>query len=127
MSTILGRWRQGRVQHEDHVNSPEDTLLRIESSDCDFPEGITEETWPTTPEGFEEMRARIDAAAPGEISNAERSDWNSACVRQRQYKIADFDRKTDQKVRTDKVSHETSNAINEVVCYCSVWILHESI
>lgn len=91
MSTILGRWSQGRVRLDDQVDWPEGTVLRIEPCDEDGSWGMREEDWPTTPEGIAALVAEIDAVEPLEMTDEEIANWEAARREQMQWELEHFE------------------------------------
>jgi hypothetical protein len=94
MTVIKAIVRNGRIEVDDPINLPDGTELAIPIPDHAPTIGIREEDWSDSPEAIEAWIRWFDALEPLEWTNEERAAWQSARQEQRDYELAEWDKRS---------------------------------
>ena len=75
MSTIAGTYQQGRIVLQSPVDWPEGARVEVMLVEPGIDKiGMTEEEWPSDPQGIAELLARMDQCEPLEMTAEEQAD-----------------------------------------------------
>jgi hypothetical protein len=75
MNTIAGTYQQGRIVLRSPVDWPEGTRVEVMLVEPGIDKmGMTEEEWPSDPQGIAELLARMDQCEPLEMTAEEQAD-----------------------------------------------------
>jgi hypothetical protein len=91
MNALQGTIKNGQIVLDDPAELPEGTRVEVLSVDGVRPTlGTREEDWPTTPEGFAPLPARMDLVEPGWLSPEDEAAWRAALRTQTEVEKARF-------------------------------------
>lgn len=85
MSTVSGRYHDGKVILDSTIDWADGLPVKVSPSVEKI--GMTEEEWPTTPEGIEELIRRMESFEPVELTPEEEAEWLSARQAVKEYTI----------------------------------------
>lgn len=91
MNTLQGTFKNGQIILDFPAILPEGTrveVLPIENAQAAVQ--MTEENWPTTPEGIAALLARMDSVEPGWLSPEDEANWHAALEAQKERDKARF-------------------------------------
>ncbi len=75
MNTIAGTYQQGRIVLRSPVDWPEGSRVEVMLVEAGIDKmGMTEEEWPSDPQGIAELLARMDQCEPLEMTAEEEAD-----------------------------------------------------
>jgi hypothetical protein len=76
MNAIAGTYQQGRIVLQSPVDWPEGSRVEVMLVEPGIGKiGMTEEEWPSDPQGISELLARMDQCEPLEMTAEEEADW----------------------------------------------------
>jgi|SRR5688500_15047271 hypothetical protein len=88
MPVLYGTVMNGKIELPHPADLPDGTPVRIEAGTPEsWAVGISEEDWPTTPEGIAAHLARIDALEPV-LTPEEDAAWREARAQQKAWEFA---------------------------------------
>ena len=93
MSTVPGRYHDGKVILDTPVDWADG--MQVQVSPRAEKIGMSEEEWPTTPEGIEAMIKRIDALEPVDLTLEEEAEWLAAREEVKRYTIQKMNEQED--------------------------------
>jgi hypothetical protein len=93
MSTVSGKYHDGKVILDRPVDWAEGLPVHVSPTREKI--GMTEDEWPTTPEGIEAMIKRIDALEPVELTPEEEAEWLAAREEVKRYTIQKMNEQED--------------------------------
>jgi hypothetical protein len=90
-TATMGSYRNGCVCPDQRVDWPDGTHVDLEARpEAGEKVGMSEEEWPTTPEGIAEWLASMDAMEPLEMTEEESARWEADRKAQREFEKARF-------------------------------------
>ncbi len=92
--TIKAIIRNGRIELDAPIDLPDGTELTISLPTLPLPPGIRDEDDSDTPEAIEAWIRWYDALEPLDFSPAERSAWEAARREQKQYELAEWEKRS---------------------------------
>ena len=85
MSTVPGRYHDGKVILDTPVDWADGIPVRV--SPRAEKVGMSEDEWPTTPEGIQQLVQRIRSFEPVELTPEEEAEWLAAREAVKQYTL----------------------------------------
>lgn len=85
MSTVSGRYHDGKVILDSAVDWADGIPVQVSPAKEKI--GMTEDEWPTTPEGIQEMIDRTWSFEPIELTPGEEAEWMAAREAVKKYTI----------------------------------------
>jgi hypothetical protein len=85
MSTVSGRYHDGKVILDAPVDWPDGAVVRVSPKSEKI--GMTEDEWPTTPEGIQQLIEKMWSFEPVELTPEEEAEWMAAREAVKKYTI----------------------------------------
>ncbi|HYV38711.1 MAG TPA: hypothetical protein VE988_23705 [Gemmataceae bacterium] len=95
MITILATIQNGQIVPRQPVDWPEGTEVEVSLIKPKGEKlGMTEDEWPTTPEGIAALLKRMDEAEPLEFTPEEEKAWEDDRKARREFELNNFDKRS---------------------------------
>ena len=97
MIAIKATVKNGYLITVDPVNLPEGAELEVTANPATAPdEQMTEDNWPTTPEGIARLLARMESREPLHLSEEELARWAHIRREDKDWELSHFDERAEQ-------------------------------